>query len=280
MDDYSDAQTKPDKSNIISEVVTFVRQSGSFVRKDLVTDHWVYAEDLLCREKCSQCFRDALYQTYRSSNVAKKNKRLIERNKQQQQQRMPELEASHQAKRMRHSNPVAVASLPALPANLFSGDWESSPLLSPDLQANTVNRVSGLSFNEVMASSLFDSFACLGDTFEQDENPFEPTPFHSSITRDKKNFQQMVSFDPITLSHSSQFRRNSIYMGDDISAVSDMDDFGLQKMCSPHREQQQSNTIKGHYGANISAAFAAWARRIPGNKKRRNIKTFTSTFWD
>ena len=77
IDEYSQAMTKADKSNIISSVVEFVRSNGRFVKLDN-TSSWVFAEPLLCREKVSQTFRDNLAQTYRSSNVAKRNKRRAE----------------------------------------------------------------------------------------------------------------------------------------------------------------------------------------------------------
>ncbi|CAB9496151.1 Nitrilase family, member 2 [Seminavis robusta] len=76
--EYSQATTKADKSNIISKVVEYISQNGRFVKIDTHTGQWVYAEPLLCREKCSQTFRDNLAQTYRSSNVAKRNKRRQE----------------------------------------------------------------------------------------------------------------------------------------------------------------------------------------------------------
>lgn len=75
--EYSQAMTKADKSNIISSVVDYVRANGQFVKIDN-NGTWVFAEPLLCREKCSQTFRDNLAQTYRSSNVAKRNKRRQE----------------------------------------------------------------------------------------------------------------------------------------------------------------------------------------------------------
>jgi hypothetical protein len=57
LDEYWEAQTKPDKTCIISEVVEHVRNIGRFVKRDVASGKWVHAEDLLCREKCSQTFR-------------------------------------------------------------------------------------------------------------------------------------------------------------------------------------------------------------------------------
>ena len=226
MDEYSNAQTKPDKSNIISAVVEHVRQSGNFVKKDLSSGTWYYAEDLLCREKCSQTFRDALHQTYRSSNVAKKNKRLRELQQEQlQQQRPSEMEAVHQAKRMRQSDPTPVAPTP-IAAHLF--DWELAPM--PHLGPPVSRRTSALS--GPMMSVLVDTFGCT-DVLDEDENPFEPTPLlpppqtntHQAPTTmsvECKGEQRVVTFEPKALldRDSFQFRRNSIFMGDDISAMS------------------------------------------------------------
>jgi len=94
LEEYKQAQTKSDKSNIISDVVEYVRQHGRFVKRDLKTGKWVFAEPLLCREKCSQTFRDNLAETYRSSNVAKRNKRRAE---QQEKKRTPDAKRTRTA---------------------------------------------------------------------------------------------------------------------------------------------------------------------------------------
>jgi hypothetical protein len=57
LDEYREAQTKPDKTYIISQLVEHVRKIGRFVKRDVASGKWVHAEDLLCREKCSQTFR-------------------------------------------------------------------------------------------------------------------------------------------------------------------------------------------------------------------------------
>jgi hypothetical protein len=121
IDEYSQAMTKADKSNIISSVVEFVRTNGRFVKLDTSSGQWVFAEPLLCREKCSQTFRDNLAQTYRSSNVAKRNKRR------QEQQEKTDLVVNNmvlyppapQAKRMRTSyNTSTPTSVPRMAMNM------------------------------------------------------------------------------------------------------------------------------------------------------------------
>ena len=51
--EYSTANTKAGKSEIISDVVDQVNLKGAFIKKG-ASGRWVYAEDRLCREKCSQ----------------------------------------------------------------------------------------------------------------------------------------------------------------------------------------------------------------------------------
>lgn len=51
--EYSEAITKAGKSEIISNVVDHVNNKGAFIKRG-PTGKWVYAEDRLCREKCSQ----------------------------------------------------------------------------------------------------------------------------------------------------------------------------------------------------------------------------------
>lgn len=66
LNEYALAKTKLDKSLIISDVAEHVRQKGNFVKRDNATERWVIAEDLLCREKISAVFRDALHQRQRT----------------------------------------------------------------------------------------------------------------------------------------------------------------------------------------------------------------------
>lgn len=282
MQDYQAATTKPDKSNIITmvsqysltqaitrfsflvqalshskhfracQVVNQVRASGSFVRKDPSTGKWLFAEDLLCREKCSQSFRDCLHGSYRSSNMAKKKKRELE------QQTAANAEAVYQAKRMRYLEPIPVAAVP-ISSHLF--DWEMTPAQCTSPRVS--RRVSGLTGPVV--SALMDSFddALL---FEGGENPFEPTPIypptqpsmHQSLTVVKED-PTVVMFDPKALmSQNSHFRRrNSIFMSDDISAMSACemrfdDTVQFQQYHDTRGEQECKN-----YSPKISAAFAA-----------------------
>jgi hypothetical protein len=131
LSEYTKAQTKGDKSNIISDVVEYVRNHGRFVKRDLKTGMWAYAEPLLCREKCSQTFRDNLAQTYRSSNVAKRNKRRQE----QQDKKLGTCTDIPEAKRMKPSidGPALNARIPS---NLFDLDME---LWSPKTQARSMS---------------------------------------------------------------------------------------------------------------------------------------------
>ena len=79
--EYAQARTKLDKSLIISEVVDRVRSLGGFVKLEQVSGCWIQAEDLLCREKTSGVFREALNE-YRTSNQSqlKTGKRQREEN--------------------------------------------------------------------------------------------------------------------------------------------------------------------------------------------------------
>jgi len=64
--DYASAKSKLDKSLIITDVAEHVREKGHFVKRSPSSDAWVLAEELLCREKISAVFRDALHQKNRS----------------------------------------------------------------------------------------------------------------------------------------------------------------------------------------------------------------------
>jgi hypothetical protein len=74
--DYDKSCTKLDKSLIISSVVDRIRASGMFVKFDPSSGRWLVAEELLCREKTSAVFRDALHDHRKAaSSSAKLGKR-------------------------------------------------------------------------------------------------------------------------------------------------------------------------------------------------------------
>lgn len=79
LQEYSDSSTKLEKSYILCAIVAQVRANspdGGFVKKDHKDGRWYEVGDFLAREKTSQAFRDALYDQYKSSNTAKKMRRL------------------------------------------------------------------------------------------------------------------------------------------------------------------------------------------------------------
>jgi hypothetical protein len=141
LNEYTQAQTKTDKSNIISDVVEYVKNNGRFIKQDLHSGMWVHAEPLLCREKCSQTFRDNLAQVYRSSNVAKRNKR-------RQEQQNKKLGTDIPAKRMKLSpGPVSIGfGQPCIPSNIFDQDLA---LWSPKAQTRSISSLDASAFDAV-----------------------------------------------------------------------------------------------------------------------------------
>jgi len=72
LDRYDEAETKSEKSKIVSEVVKAVRSSGGhFARYDETNCQWHEVGDRLAREKTSGLFREYLYTKYRSSSKSK-----------------------------------------------------------------------------------------------------------------------------------------------------------------------------------------------------------------
>jgi hypothetical protein len=79
LQEYSDTTTKMEKSYLLCDIVAKVRNNspnGGFVKKDPKNGRWHEVGDFLAREKTSQAFRDALHDQYKSSNTAKKMRRL------------------------------------------------------------------------------------------------------------------------------------------------------------------------------------------------------------
>jgi hypothetical protein len=74
--DYAQANTKVEKSVVVSEIADAVRgmsPQGGFVKK--FGNAWYEVGDSVAREKIGQCLRDALHESYKSSTKAKKNRR-------------------------------------------------------------------------------------------------------------------------------------------------------------------------------------------------------------
>jgi hypothetical protein len=73
---YAQANSKVEKSLVVSEIVDAVRgmsPQGGFIKK--FGNTWYEVGDSVAREKIGQCLRDALHESYRSSTKAKKNRR-------------------------------------------------------------------------------------------------------------------------------------------------------------------------------------------------------------
>lgn len=82
LEQYSSANSKLEKSYILSDIVAKVRKDspdGGFVKRCPETNRWYEVGDFLAREKTSQAFRDALHDKYKSSNSAKKKRRQVAR---------------------------------------------------------------------------------------------------------------------------------------------------------------------------------------------------------
>ena len=164
LDDYAMAKTKLEKSLIISDVADSVRSQGNFVKKDNRSDKWVVAEDLLCREKISAVFRDALHQRCRNGagSVAKK--------------------ALHQAcqeKKRRSSAPPVFQTQPTLQWGADVTTPNFGLAFAPTMQANETHHtpVPPL-FPQVSVpkNDFFSIFSVALSNVCEDGDPFEPKP--------------------------------------------------------------------------------------------------------
>jgi hypothetical protein len=76
---YLNANTKTDKSIVVSRIVAAIRhEGGDFVRQEETTGEWHQVSDRALREKVGQSLRDALHTQYRSSTKAKKRRKKVE----------------------------------------------------------------------------------------------------------------------------------------------------------------------------------------------------------
>ena len=78
VDQYEAAQSKGEKSMVVSLVTTAIREErGRFVRKDPVSGTWKVATSRFAREKVGQMFRNVLHSQYKSSTTSKRRRREV-----------------------------------------------------------------------------------------------------------------------------------------------------------------------------------------------------------
>ena len=251
---YSKATTKTGKSGIISTVVEHINEKGHFVKRDPMTAKWIYADDRLCREKCSQTFRDSLHEIYRSSSVAKKNRR---REQQQQEEEQPASQISaddvapRETKRMRLEQ--AVFQPLSISSNSFQFDWDT--LMAPKTTKDAVSLMPEKDnllpiLSELVTIPLVD---------EDDGNPFEPTPL-SSVHFDLDSSSMLeprpLFEDPLTGGNamypatycSVRCSEENSFLDDFSSFVTDGIEAGLMRF------QDEDDVV---VSPNFEAAFAA-----------------------
>jgi hypothetical protein len=153
MNDYAAAENKAGKSEVISRLVTRIRETGNFVR-EAGHGRWSLVEEHAVRTTTAQHFRDALHSKYRSSKEMKKQKRKEDRT----------VDEEPLKKRSRCVSPES--------SDTSDAEEETHSLLSclqKQFQLDTLS---------ILSSTVF-----MNKINFQDSNPFEPTPI-----RDTANF--------------------------------------------------------------------------------------------
>lgn len=129
LEDYKEAQTKSDKSNIISEVVEYIYQNGRFVKRYIETGEWVYAEPLLCREKVSQTFRDNMAEIFQGQESSSSSSR-IKRMRMATEQQLAPPPSLAMSMMSNHHKHMASEELP----NIFDVDTTAFASAKPQVQ--------------------------------------------------------------------------------------------------------------------------------------------------
>ncbi|CAB9496449.1 Nitrilase family, member 2 [Seminavis robusta] len=163
LEEYSRSKTKLDKSLIISDVAEHVRAQGSFVKRDNASDKWVLAEDLLCREKISAVFRDAMHQRCRSSTPSTSGKRALRRAEEQQSRAfdpLPMLQWKNQI-------PSSFTFESSRPSFLLEKTQSETPFPSLATAAATSPK-----------TDIFSIFSVAMADITEEGDPFEPKPLY------------------------------------------------------------------------------------------------------
>jgi hypothetical protein len=204
LDDYAVAKSKLDKSLIISDVVDLVRQNGSFVKKSS-SGTWVHAEELLCREKISAVFRDAMHQRGRTS-ISSQSQGVSNKQARQRRQRQPpsRQEQQEMGEQKGDRPPPEPKTLPfdanALGSTTHGAQFFNGNFKDTKKDASPVHKV-GEKMLELSDSSFLpeadretrkEGTAMIRDgemlsifsrelLIDEKSNPFEPKPIYESV---------------------------------------------------------------------------------------------------
>lgn len=196
LEEYSQANTKAAKSDILASIVQQIHAVGGFVREDAATGRWMTVGTFLAREKTSQTFRDILSDGYKSSKASKKKRR------QEQLQTadvLARVETPSLKRRRCESGPVAVIDEFDFDT-IFDNSESESESESDDLEPLPLSAAENDFFSEISVVSL-----------EDDENdfvdPFEPMPL---VEADLFNVfeEKPFSMEMFDMDLSSKFQKS------------------------------------------------------------------------
>jgi hypothetical protein len=154
MNDYAAAENKAGKSEVISRLVTRVRETGNFVR-EAGQGRWSLVEEHAVRTTTAQHFRDALYSKYRSSKEMKKQRR-------QEDRTVDEV-------------PLKKRSRCVSPESSESSDAEDETYSMPSCLPHQFQEHAQQDTLSILSSAVF-----MNKINFQDNNPFEPTPIRDT----------------------------------------------------------------------------------------------------
>lgn len=204
LDRYSSARNKMEKTVLLTEVVEQVEQDAQFLRLDPTTQLWVEAGDFLSRERVSQCFRDALHDTYKSSKASKKKSREAKVDKKgaatTRHSRIAKKECQHvQRANACTSRPVVVNSNSIVDSSAPESDFIS---MLTALNSEYMSSARSLNININTIDDDDKHFHC----FHLSNNPFEPVPIletSNNALLPEMNFSQKLHPTTIPLSSSN-----------------------------------------------------------------------------
>lgn len=173
---YSLAETKLNKSRIISDVIDHIRLNGNFVKRNSKSGEWIVAEDLLSREKTSAVFRDAMHQRSRSESTSglMAKKAISGAITEQQVTALPPMISSLDSSILNQVLvPMPPLSHPSGPfqSENFTLDW---PSIMGRQQQSIQSAGTPAAAEE--KKDLFSIFALALTDINSDDDPFEPKP--------------------------------------------------------------------------------------------------------
>jgi len=203
LEDYSAAESKLEKSFVVSKIIKTVRKrgtpNGGFVKK--LQAGWFEVGDRLSREKIGQAFRDALHTQYKSSTKAKAKRRSMNDNSDSEDESHMSPRKPKALKTEKTSSPGSLSSKASASDDYISTSVSVAAVLS-NQPLPTTNQTN----SAAKAKSTSPSLATSTSTFQMQQQDLFPS---LPMLQECASTFSAIGGPTTTSTAAAQFRNNN-----------------------------------------------------------------------